>query len=112
MQEEVSDELASIKTTEFRNGTPSKSIVLPKLMNTTTILTLLASPSGRNDMMQKRFLKTVVAGAESELHADKGGSQQVSFQGYVESLFVSVSTNARHNNDPSKTIKRGSILYV
>lgn len=70
-QEEVSDEIASLHTSNFREDGDKERGALSNLIDRIAMLNPLAILSDRNDTVQKRFLRSAVRGRAWDLHAEK-----------------------------------------
>lgn len=98
-QEEISDELASLKISDFRREGKNDKEAVTELIDRVAALTLLALPSGRSDSMQKRLLRSAVSGTQWGLHAERSGSISESFHQYIDTLFASFRTLERMSED-------------
>lgn len=69
-QEEVSDELATVRVSDFQKDDENNKDGLAKLFDIITTLIPLSLPSDLSDSMQKIFLKGTLNGTDWALHAE------------------------------------------
>lgn len=102
-QEEVSDELASLKLDDFKEEQDGEKEALSKLVATIAKLYPFSIPSTSNESMQWPFLKSAGSGLGWALHADKPSINSQSYHGYVDSLYSAIRTINRHNETKIKS---------
>lgn len=111
-QEDVSDELASLMVTDFRKEGKNDKDVLTELIDRVATLTPLALRSDCRYNMQKTFLWSAASSSKCGIHAERSGSTPVIFHQYVDTLFVSIITLERHQEDATKVDSHSGIFYV
>lgn len=90
----------------------SNKDTLGKLVDRVAMLSLLALPSDRGDIVQKRVLRSAVKGTKWGLHAEMGGYDNKPYQTFVENQFASNRVIERQLKAQNETTEEPGILYA
>lgn len=111
-QEGISNEFASLHISDLCKEGDTEKEALNKAIDHKATLNALALQSDRNNMGQRRILRSAIHGKNWGLHAEKGGVGNETYKHFADSIYAAMKTIERLTEKEGGTNDGQGTLYV